>query len=231
MRRRGGPGGLRREGSPKEEVCEGGVDGRKGRRRARRRGRRGGQEGEGRQESGAGGNERREGGEGRESGERQEGRWEGGVGVGVGVCVVDRLLVTMDATPPLTTDDTRLYRSSVGALVYYVLDRADAQLEASILGSCLRSCESRAPIQSHWNLRVTLTATGLVTLRHESHRAVVMWNVTVVLATSSGMAEYHAMCSTAEELIHLRSILEHFGFRVNTSLRDVPDWKKSRQWR
>ena len=32
------------------------------------------------------------------------------------------------------------------------------------------------------------------------------------------MAEYYAMCATAEELLHLRSILEHFGFRVNTSL-------------
>ena len=32
------------------------------------------------------------------------------------------------------------------------------------------------------------------------------------------MAEYYAMCSTAEELLHLRSILEHFGFRVNTTL-------------
>ena len=46
---------------------------------------------------------------------------------------------TMDATPPLTTDDTRLYRSCVGALMYYVLDRADAQLEISILGSHLRA--------------------------------------------------------------------------------------------
>ena len=26
------------------------------------------------------------------------------------------------------------------------------------------------------------------------------------------------MCSTAEEMQHLQSILEHFGFRVNTSL-------------
>ena len=32
------------------------------------------------------------------------------------------------------------------------------------------------------------------------------------------MAEYHAMCSTAEELLHLRTILEHFEFRVNTTL-------------
>ena len=35
---------------------------------------------------------------------------------------------------------------------------------------------------------------------------------------SSGMAEYCAMCSTAEELSHLRTSLEHFGFRVNTIL-------------
>ena len=35
------------------------------------------------------------------------------------------------------------------------------------------------------------------------------------VATSSGMAEYYAMCSTAEELFHLRTILEHFGFSVN----------------
>ena len=32
------------------------------------------------------------------------------------------------------------------------------------------------------------------------------------------MAEYYATCSAAEELLHLRSILEHFGFRVNTTL-------------
>ena len=46
---------------------------------------------------------------------------------------------TMGATPLLTSEDTRLYRSCVGALVYYVLDRADAQLEVSILGSYSRS--------------------------------------------------------------------------------------------
>ena len=45
----------------------------------------------------------------------------------------------MDATPLLTADDTRLYRSCVGALMYYVLDRADAQLEVNILGSQLRA--------------------------------------------------------------------------------------------
>ena len=46
---------------------------------------------------------------------------------------------TMDATPLLTADDARLYRSCVGALMCYVLDRADAQLEVSILGTYLRA--------------------------------------------------------------------------------------------
>ena len=32
------------------------------------------------------------------------------------------------------------------------------------------------------------------------------------------MAEHYAMCSTADELLHMRTILEHFGFRVNTTL-------------
>ena len=29
---------------------------------------------------------------------------------------------------------------------------------------------------------------------------------------------YYAMCSTAEELLRLRTTLEHFGFRMNTTL-------------
>ena len=32
------------------------------------------------------------------------------------------------------------------------------------------------------------------------------------------MAEYNAMCSSAEELLDLRTILEHFGFSVNITL-------------
>ena len=51
---------------------------------------------------------------------------------------------TMDATLLLTADDTRLYRSCVGAHMYYVLDRADAQLEVSILGTYLRGPTSGA---------------------------------------------------------------------------------------
>ena len=45
----------------------------------------------------------------------------------------------MDATPVLTDDETRVYRSCVGALMYDVLDRADAQLGVGILGSYLRA--------------------------------------------------------------------------------------------
>ena len=82
--------------------------------------------------------------------------------------------------------------------------------------------------RSQWNSWDTQTAIGLVILRQESHRAVDMWKPTAALtsfsrrqscvATCSGMAEYCAMCSTAEELLHLRTILGHFGFRVNTTL-------------
>ena len=44
----------------------------------------------------------------------------------------------------MTTDDTRLFRSCVGALMYYVLDRADAQLEEGTLGSYLRALTTGA---------------------------------------------------------------------------------------
>ena len=44
------------------------------------------------------------------------------------------------------------------------------------------------------------------------------------VATSSGMAEYYDMCSTSQELLHLRSILEH-SLRVHipqsSSLRNT----------
>ena len=52
--------------------------------------------------------------------------------------------VIVDATPLWTADDTRLYRSCAGALMYYVLDRADAQLEVNILRSYLRAPPSGA---------------------------------------------------------------------------------------
>ena len=38
------------------------------------------------------------------------------------------------------------------------------------------------------------------------------------MATSSEMAEYYALCSTARELLHLRTILEHLGFSVQHHL-------------
>ena len=46
---------------------------------------------------------------------------------------------TLDATPLLADTKTSRYRSCVGAPRYYVLDRADAQLEVIILGSYLRA--------------------------------------------------------------------------------------------
>ena len=50
----------------------------------------------------------------------------------------------MDAAPLLIAHDARLYRCCVGAIMYYVLDRADAQLEVSIIGKYLRSPTSGA---------------------------------------------------------------------------------------
>ena len=161
---------------------------------------------------------------------------------------------TMDATPVLTADDARLYRSCVGALMCYVLDRADAQLEVSILGTYLRAPTSGTVEALRRVTRYLLgTQNAYVKLR--------IWNddpITVELvgysdsdwagdpssrkpqssghvesdgcpltsfssrqscvATSSGMAEYYVMCSTVEELLYVRTILEHFGFRVNTTL-------------
>ena len=104
---------------------------------------------------------------------------------------------TMDATPLLTADDTRLYRSCVGALMYYVLDRADAQLEVSILGSSLRAPTSGAmealrsvtryllgTQNAHVKLRIQnddpITVEPVVTLRQGSQRAVVTWKQTAV---------------------------------------------------
>ena len=44
----------------------------------------------------------------------------------------------------------------------------------------MSSSEARALILSQWKLWVTLAATGLATLRLESHKVVAMWKLTVV---------------------------------------------------
>ena len=161
---------------------------------------------------------------------------------------------TMDATPLLTADDARLYRSCVGALMDCVLDRADAQLGVSSLETYLRAPTSGAMEALRSLTRYLLgTQTAYVKLRIQSDDLITVELVGYSdsdwvgdpssrksqssghveangcpltsfsrrqssAATSSGMADYHAMCSTAEALLHLRAILEHFGFRVNTTL-------------
>ena len=47
--------------------------------------------------------------------------------------------MTRDATPHLTDAETTVFISCVGGLMYCVLDRVDAKLEVSILGSELRA--------------------------------------------------------------------------------------------
>ena len=161
---------------------------------------------------------------------------------------------TMDATPLLTADDARLYRSCVGALMDCVLDRADAQLGVSSLETYLRAPTSGAMEALRSLTRYLLgTQTAYVKLRIQSDDLITVELVGYSdsdwvgdpssrksqssghveadgcpltslsrrqssAATSSGMADYNAMCSTAEALLHLRTILEHFGFRVNTTL-------------
>ena len=134
-------------------------------------------------------------------------------------------------------------------MMYYVLDRADAQLEVSILGSYTNAVETLRRVTRY----LLGTQDAYVKLRIQSADPVTVELVGYsdsdwagdpssrksqssgpmeadgcpmtsfsrrqsCVATSSGMAAYYAMCSTAEELLHLRSILEHFGFRVNTTL-------------
>ena len=50
----------------------------------------------------------------------------------------------MDATPLLIDVESTHYRSCVSALQDFVLDRADAQLEASTLGSLLKAVTTGA---------------------------------------------------------------------------------------
>ena len=114
---------------------------------------------------------------------------------------------TMDATPLLTADDTRVSIDRV--LVNHVLDRADSQSEVSIVGSYLRAPTSGTrgialrrqtrywlvtarcvrqteKSQSGGPITVELVGysdgcpLGWSTFRHESHRAVVLWRQTAV---------------------------------------------------
>ena len=135
----------------------------------------------------------------------------------------------------------------------HVLDRADAQLEVSILGTYLRA-RSGGAMEALRRVTRYLLGTQIV---HVKLRIQNDDPITVELVgysdsdwagdpssrksqssghveadgcpltsfsrrqscvATSGMAEYCAMCSTAEELLHMRTILEHFGFRVNTTL-------------
>ena len=146
----------------------------------------------------------------------------------------------------MDADDARVYRSCVGALMYYVLDRADAHLDLSILGTYLRAPTSGAiealrrvsryllgTRDAYVKLKIlnddpiTVELVGYsdsdwagdpASRKSESSGLTSFSRRQSCVATSSGMAEYYAMCSTAEELLHLRTTLEQFRFRVNTTL-------------
>ena len=138
------------------------------------------------------------------------------------------------------SNETTECRSFAGALMSYVLDRADAQLEVSTISSCLRAPTTRAMEALR---RVTGYLLGMedacITLSVQSGDPVLVELVGLhrklqssghvdangcpiasfsrgqsCVATSSGVAEYFAMCSTAEEPLHMRSVLDHFEFNV-----------------
>ena len=158
---------------------------------------------------------------------------------------------TLDATPLLSAGDARLYRSCVGALLNYVLDRADAQLEVSILGTYLRPPTSGAMEALRRVTRHLLgTQNVYVKLRIQNDDPITVELVgysdsdwagdpssrksqssghveadgcpltsfsrreSCVAMSSGMMAEYYAMCSTAEEhcdSVAARSIAQGAG--------------------
>ena len=151
----------------------------------------------------------------------------------------------MDATPLLTADDTRLSRSCVGALMYYVLDRADAQLEVSTHGSYLRAPTSGAMEALRRVTRYLLgTQDAYVKLRIQNDDLITVelvgysdsdWagDPSSRKSQSSGHVEADGCPLTsfsrrqscvatssgmAEYYAMWRTIREHFGFSVNITL-------------
>ena len=135
----------------------------------------------------------------------------------------------------LTADDARLNRFCVGAFMYYVLDQADAQLDVSICWKAMEALRRvtryllgtqnayvKLRIQNDDPITVGLVgysdsdwAGDSSSRKSQSSGHVEVDGCPLTsfsrrqssVATSSGMAEYYAMCSTAEELVHLRTIL------------------------
>ena len=121
---------------------------------------------------------------------------------------------TTDATALLTADDARLYRSCVGALMYFVLGAQNAYVKLRIQNDDPITVELVGYSDSDWagdpssrksqsSGHVEADGCPLTSCSRRQN----------CVATSSGMAEYYAMCSTAEELLNLRTILEHFGIQ------------------
>ena len=154
------------------------------------------------------------------------------------------------ATPVLTDDETRVYRSCVGEvriLASYLRAATTGAVEALRRSAgnarCLQQAESPGRGSSFGEIGRDPASRKSQSSGHEdadgSPMALLSRRQSCV-ATSSGMAEDHAMCSTAEGLLHLRSVLEHFEFKMTTTPRcdcveprgsKVLHWEKSRNWR
>ena len=140
--------------------------------------------------------------------------------------------IAMSCSTPLTAEESAKYRSSVGALLYYALDREDVQYEVSCLGMCIKEpteagmCALKRVVRY---LLGTKNAAIRFEIRGRSDRAVIAgwadsdWASDVltrrsqssghieidgcpvsgfssrqsVVATSSGVAEFYALCAVA----------------------------------
>ena len=115
----------------------------------------------------------------------------------------------MDAPAVLTEDETRVHRS-----LRYLLGTNDAYIKLRVQSGdpvLVELVSERAGDQASRKSQSSghADADGCPLASCSRRQSCV--------ATSTGMAEYYAMCSIAEELLHMRSVLEHLEFKVNTT--------------
>ena len=119
----------------------------------------------------------------------------------------------MDAPAVLTEDETRVHRS-----LRYLLGTNDAYIKLRVQSgdpilvelvgfSDSERAGDQASRKSQSSGHVDADGCPLASCSRRQS----------CVATSNSMAEYCAMCSIAEELLHMRSVLEHLEFKVNTT--------------
>ena len=147
--------------------------------------------------------------------------------------------IAMNCSTPLTAEESAKYRSSVGALLYYALDREDVQYEISCLGTCIKDPTEAGMCALKWveirgrSGRAVIAgwadsdwAGDVSTRRSQSSGHIEIDGCPVsgfsrrqaVEATSSGVAEFYALCAVAEEVMHLQDLLRFFDVECSSTL-------------